>query len=503
MARKADPVQFVLLPPRGVRAKKPVGGEAVRSFLEATAEPTAKAREVAVDDSKRVRLRVVDSIGPDGAKLIEAPADAVLAIRSLQPSLRILPVIYYTPAVAPRKQIAVRPNDARAATKVTIRLVSRSDATPIRDAFVVAYTDYASGAGAQGLTNSRGEVSLALGASELTLDRLYVYPTSAFWTLRKRNVVIAGQVEVKLRPLDFSVADGLRHYYGSAGEEIGGGVTVGIVDTGVGPHPDLVVAGGSNTSEGENASDFADNGLGHGTHVAGIVAARGTPPTGVRGVAPGVTLRAYRVFAGGAREATNFAIAKAVDLAIGDGCDLVNLSLGQASADPVIRASVDDARAAGSLCIAAAGNDGRAPVGFPAANELAVAVSAMGRKRTFPSDSAETEDVAPPPGTDGAEFIAGFSNVGPQIDVTAPGVGIISTYLADGYAEISGTSMSCPAVTGAAARLLPASGVLAMKKDAARSEAMVKVLLTAARSRGFPPELEGHGLPEAPDTGAP
>jgi len=66
------------------------------------------------------------------------------------------------------------------------------------------------------------------------------------------------------------------------------------------------------------------------------------------------------------------------------------------------------------------------------------------------------------------------------------------------YAEISGTSMACPAVTGVAARIVASMEVLDQTRDAARSAAIVKALLASARELGFAPVMEGHGLPEPP-----
>ena len=63
-----------------------------------------------------------------------------------------------------------------------------------------------------------------------------------------------------------------------------------------------------------------------------------------------------------------------------------------------------------------------------------------------------------------------------------------------GYAEIGGTSMSCPAVTGMAARALASSPVLKMPRNASRSDAMLNVILASADSLGFAPGFEGHGL---------
>ena len=106
--------------------------------------------------------------------------------------------------------------------------------------------------------------------------------------------------------------------------------------------------------------------------------------------------------------ASNFAIAKAIDQAVADGCDLINMSLGGGSPDDATRSAIADARAAGTLVIVAAGNDGRKAVSFPASGPRSVAVSAMGRVGTFPVGSELEGDVLTPPvGKDKANFIAG------------------------------------------------------------------------------------------------
>jgi subtilisin family serine protease len=273
-------------------------------------------------------------------------------------------------------------------------------------------------------------------------------------------------------------------------------VTVGVGDTGVDTrHPDLVVAGGRNTVVGEKASDYGDNGEMHGTHVAGIVCSRGTPPAGVRGIAPGVALRSYRVFGKGQQQASSYAIIKAIDAAIDDGCDLVNMSLGGGEADEATRAAIEDARMRGTLVVVAAGNGGREPVSFPASDALALAVSAMGRTGTFPAGVPESEYVAPPRGSDRKNFLASFTNVGPEIDLVGPGVAVVST-VPGGHAAMSGTSMACPAVTGAAARILSGRrDVLDLPRGRTRSDAMARILLEAAVRLGFGAVNEGQGMP--------
>ncbi|HEV2069685.1 MAG TPA: S8 family serine peptidase, partial [Acidimicrobiales bacterium] len=434
MAQATTIEQYVLLPPQGLRARGRVATAGVQAFLRSV---EAGAQELSTAAHRPVRFRVVDSLGPDGAKLIEATAGDALALRALQPTMRLAPVVHYQPAVAPRAQVRA-PVVAPASRAITVRVVSATDGTPVAGAIVVALTSVAAGTGAQAITDAQGQVELPLGSSAV-LERLYIYPNSTFWSLRKDGLTLSDGAQVGLRPLDLGSTDCLRYHYPHVDDDAGGGVTVGVVDTGVAGHPDLVIDGGANTAAGEDPDDFGDNGAGHGTHVAGIIAARGAPPTGIRGVAPGVRLRSYRVFAEGSNGASNFAVIKAVDQAVADRCDLVNMSLGGAAFDPVLKAAVEDARAGGSVCIcAAAGNDGRAPVAYPAADEMAVAVSALGRIGTFPDDAAEVDTVAAPYGSDQADFIGAFSNVGPQMDLTAPGVAIIST-VPGSYAETSGT----------------------------------------------------------------
>ena len=198
-----------------------------------------------------------------------------------------------------------------------------------------------------------------------------------------RSTIKSGTT-LSLRAIDLGFQDSKRFFYGDANAAAGTGVKVGVIDTGIATHPDLAIDGGANLVVGENPNDFGDNGEGHGTHVAGIIAGRGSAPTGVRGIAPNVTLRSYRVFGKNNPGASNFSIAKAIDRAVADGCDVINMSLGGGSPDIATQEAIADARAQGTVIFAAAGNDSRSPVSFPARESLALAVSAMGRKGTFP-----------------------------------------------------------------------------------------------------------------------
>ncbi|HEX8771232.1 MAG TPA: S8 family serine peptidase, partial [Acidimicrobiales bacterium] len=412
----APVVQYVVLPRTGLRAEAGTSTVETRQFLAGLS----------------AQVRVLDSIGPEGAKLIEATSEAVMALRRVQPGLRVVPVRYYFPAVA-RRVVDVSAAPKAPGSPVNLEIVSATDGAPVVGAFVVAFVDFARNSGDQGVTDANGKVALALGGPDTKLDRLYVYPLEGYWSRLEQGLVATDGTKVEVQPLDLGYTDGLRHYYGNAADDAGSGVIVAVIDTGVDEHPDLTVSGGVNTVPGEDPNDYGDNGQHHGTHVAGIIAAHGDPPSGIRGVAPGVTLRAYRVFGRGSGQGSSFAIAKAIDTAVADGCDLINMSLGGGQHDDTLKAAVEEARMSGSVCIIAAGNGDRAPVAFPASDAMALAVSALGRTGTFPEGVAETDDVADPHGTDPADFIAAFSNVGPEIDLTGPGVGIIST-VPGGYA---------------------------------------------------------------------
>ncbi|MGH7003616.1 MAG: S8 family serine peptidase, partial [Alphaproteobacteria bacterium] len=179
-----------------------------------------------------------------------------------------------------------------------------------------------------------------------------------------------------------------------------------------------------------------------------------------------------------------------------DGCHIVNLSLGGGKEDEAVRAAIGSALDRGVIVVAAAGNDGRKPVSFPAALPFCVAVSAMGWKGSFPADSTEASDIAPPFGKkDKASFIAAFSNFGPQIDLTGPGPGIVSSLPSGSFGAMSGTSMACPAVAGYAAFLLGSEPTILEATGEGRSQRLLDRLYGTAKELGFGRDYEGFGLP--------
>lgn len=517
MATNTKASRYILLPARGVRAAVTNASPAAAQFLSSLHKQVGAAAKAAAPGAPPVK--VIESVHDDGAKLVELKPAELAKLHAAQPGVRIVPEVFYYPAVAPRPVPVAAPSGAKAAkgakkktgktaktastakaakapgASITLTVASKTGGTPIKGCMVVAFTDFANRIGAQGTTNASGQVSLNLGATSKKIERLYIYAPMSFWNGLKMNFTLTTGTTIKLVPIDLGYQDSLRHFYGNAPLTSGTGLKVGVIDTGISPEPDLVIQGGFNAVTGENPNDFGDNGEGHGTHVAGIIAARGTPPNGIRGLAPAVTLRSYRVFGKNKPGASNFDILKALDRAVTDGCDLVNMSLGsQGSVDAATHDAISHARANGTLIFAAAGNDDRMPVGAPAKDPMALAVSALGRKGTYPSGSVEVGDVMGPFGTDKKNYITSFSDVGPEIDLTGPGDGIISTF-PGGYAVLDGTSMACPAVLGAAALLLAGqAAILAMPRDQARSDAMAQFVLQKAKGLGFPPQLQGQGM---------
>lgn len=122
----------------------------------------------------------------------------------------------------------------------------------------------------------------------------------------------------------------------------------------------------------------------------------------------------------------------------------------------------------------------------------------MGCEGSFPYDVVAEQDVSWPYGDKNPkEFIAAFSNIGKEIDVTALGVGVLSILPRNSFGACSGTSMAAPIVTGAAACLLSRNRDLYnMPRTRERSDAMVKLLCDSCTPRGFGSEFEGHGMPD-------
>jgi subtilisin family serine protease len=251
----------------------------------------------------------------------------------------------------------------------------------------------------------------------------------------------------------------------------GQNIKVAILDTGIDEaHPDLAAAI-------DDARDFTRSRFGpvdqngHGTHTAGTIAARQNN-VGVIGVVPECRLLVGKVLGDDGAGSADL-VAAGIDWACDAGADIVSLSLGSPQPDAVLLAAVGRASAKGKFLIAAAGNDGRSGgVNFPARWRDTIAVAAVDR----------------------AGQLAPFSSRGAEVDVAAPGVEILSTWLRGGYAKLSGTSMATPFVAGTVALALAAHRQAQNDPSPLRSITDLRQLLSrTATDAGPPGKDDGYG----------
>jgi len=206
----------------------------------------------------------------------------------------------------------------------------------------------------------------------------------------------------------------------------GSGVIVAVLDSGVNSsHPDL----SGKIIEGWNYVDNNDDVMdedGHGTMVAGIIAAMANNSIGIAGVASNVSIMPLKVLSSSGGSWTD--LDKAILKAAHSGARIITMSLGGEYSRPsmAIEAAINHAYQDGCLLVAAAGNDNNSEPFYPAACENVIAVAAI----------------------DQVSIKAAFSNYGEYIDFCAPGVNILTTSKDGNYVYGSGTSFAAPFVTG-------------------------------------------------------
>ena len=209
-------------------------------------------------------------------------------------------------------------------------------------------------------------------------------------------------------------------------------VKIAVLDTGISStHSDLTVSGGINLA-GKSKNNKWNDDNGHGTHVAGIIAARNNT-IGVVGVAPDAQIYAVKVLDAYGNGYISDVI-EGIDWAVQNNMDVVSMSLGTATYSQALNDTAANAYNAGILLVAAAGNNGDGNLStddvlYPAKFDSVIAVSAIDYNNIAPAWSAD----------------------GAKIELSAPGVNIYSTWINGGYANASGTSMAAPFVSGVAA----------------------------------------------------
>jgi serine protease len=215
----------------------------------------------------------------------------------------------------------------------------------------------------------------------------------------------------------------------------GAGVTVAVVDTGVDvTHPDLAgqVLPGADLVAGTTGVSADPNG--HGTHVAGTIAAAAGNGIGVAGIAADARILPVRVL-GSDGSGMMSTVASGITWAADHGAQVINMSIGSTAQVSAVTNAIAYAQGKGVVVVAAAGNNrsSGSPTNYPAADPGVIAVAA----------------------TDSTDSYSSYSNQGSYVDVAAPGTSILSTVptTMGGYAYYSGTSMASPHVAAVAALL--------------------------------------------------
>ncbi len=304
--------------------------------------------------------------------------------------------------------------------------------------------------------------------SDATIEQLRTRPDIAYIEEDQRVYAAAQETPWGVERID---AD--RVWVAEYGATRGAGVDVAILDTGIdADHPDLIVAGGVNCTgnilrDGSTRSSYWDDKEGHGTHCAGVVAACNND-LGVVGVAPEARLWAVKVLADD-RSGYISDVIQGLEWCVYNGIEIVSMSF-TGGFSQALQEACDSACQEGLLLVGASGNDGTT-VGYPAAYDTVIAVSAL----------------------DGADGLASFSGIGPEIELIAPGVGIRSTHREGGYATLNGTSMACPHVAGVAA-LIWASSELDLGSAAA---VRARLRETAEPLTSLTSDQAGYGLVDA------
>jgi subtilisin family serine protease len=264
------------------------------------------------------------------------------------------------------------------------------------------------------------------------------------WGLNKIRCPLAWDIETGKTSIVIAVVDtgvDLNHP-DLAANIIAGFDSVDLTPYGVSPGDTINMDGVNWVIEGDVLTTDNDpqDEVGHGTHVAGIIAAVTNNSTGVAGVTwrckiqPVRTMFRIRRVSDGAITGigTSADIAAGVRWAVDNGANIINMSLGAYNDDMAQRDAVTYATSNDVIVVAAMGNENTNSLSYPAAYPDVIAVGA----------------------TDSSDNRSWFSNYGPHIDVVAPGQGIRSTCLDDTYAFKDGTSMAAPHVSGLVALIL-------------------------------------------------
>jgi hypothetical protein len=475
-----------------------------RAFASIVSDKQPESSEVRhvlhVDADPREMHQRLSEWGPD--VLVEAEALRYTALAR--------------PGMVELERLLEGPSPAASGVGAVLNVSLQGSGQPIQAAnltlFLANLAGKAPGTSIAGTSDADGKAQFLYNPALWLPTVLLVEPRNAFWSWWQTiSQLPPDGVVIDIPPLPKRGPLGWWHnVLGEiTGTARGEGIKIGIADTGVGPHPYLPHIQPLGSAIGGTYDPAAVSGLDveqHGSHVAGIFAAR--PPDGsndYQGIASAADVGMIRVFPqnGGANQGD---IAQAIDILSSQfGADLINLSLGSPQPSGIEQDAVRGAADVGTLCVAAAGNGFSQPVLYPAAYPEVAAVAAVGLLGAAPMDSLAGHCVPQDSSlfTSGGLFVANFSNVGPELACAAPGVGIISTVPATQdtptpYADMSGTSMASPAACAALATLLSVDETYKqMPRSIERAQRASLVLMSYLAPLGLSQASAGWGLSQA------
>jgi len=286
------------------------------------------------------------------------------------------------------------------------------------------------------IASAKSEVRKAGGAIKKELKKHKMVAAtmskSALNKLRKNPNVESIEVDVRRKPMAQTTPYGYTMV--QANQFAQSDTTarkVCIIDTGYNlGHPDLPGTNDGVTGQANNSAvgNWYNDGNGHGTHVAGTIAAYDNNE-GVVGVYPGVDMHIVKIFNDNGQWTYASDLIDAITQCQDAGSNVVNMSLGGGSSSTTERNAMQSFTDAGMLLVAAAGNDGNSAKSYPASYDAVMSVAAV--------DSNENR--------------ASYSQYNDQVEIAAPGSAVQSTYPTNTYASLSGTSMATPHVAGGAA----------------------------------------------------
>jgi hypothetical protein len=355
----------------------------------------------------------------------------------------------------------------------------------------------------QGLTDKDGKVDLTLyGELPDTVTELFVKPRSGYWGLWRHRPNLQADAVNTFTLESLSLPDAL-DWGGKAmrfdqlpTECRGTGIKIALIDSGIAiSHKQLGrIDHGIDIRGGGEGRSWSQDVFGHGTQCAGIISAIPDEANGIRGHAPESELHVCRL----PRDARCSDLVAALDYCLQTDIDIAFLGFGCNRGSAIVEQRIAAAKQQGVGIIAAAGNSAGAVL-FPACSPHILAVGAIGQIGGYPEDSPQALQAAAAVPVAGGLFVPPFSCRGPELDLSAPGVAIITCQSPDGYAICDGTSLAAAHVTALAALILAHHsdfrGSFA-RRDFQRVERLFQILKDTAQSIGHPWQT-GAGLPDA------